>query len=212
MSPLYRWLADNTHPRSVSAAARRRRFRWFRETMRLTPEDRILDVGGAGEAWTGSGLEGQVTLLNLDPAQAGGPIRNVVGDACDMDMFGPAQFDVAFSNSVIEHVGDWRRQQRFAAEVKRVARRYWVQTPWRHFPIEPHMLFPLFQYLPPAAQRAVATRWKYSHFHRYGQDVLAELALLRLLTASEMRALFPDSTLRIERVLGIPKSVIAYRR
>ncbi len=61
--------------------------------------------------------------------------------------FGDREFDIAFSNSVIEHVPP-ELQAAFAAEVSRVADRYFVQTPNRYFPIEPHYQLPLFQFLP----------------------------------------------------------------
>jgi hypothetical protein len=208
---LFSRLADNQNPASLSAHLRARRFSQFLKTLRVTTSDRILDVGGTPDTWRGSGLEGQITLLNLDHHGAEAPpFRYVQGDACRMD-FGMGEFDVVFSNSVIEHVGDPGRQRSFASEVARVGRRYWVQTPWRHFPIEPHMLFPLFQYLPASAQRAVGLHWKHSHFRRNGHDILDELARLRLLTIREMKSLFPDGRVHCETVLGVPKSVIASR-
>lgn len=112
-----------------------------------------------------------------------------------------------FSNSVIEHVGDPARQKRFGDEVRRVGRRYWVQTPYRHFPVEPT----LFQYLPPAGQRWVGLRWKYSHLKRNREDVLDELSRLRLLDRRELRAIFPDAAVLSERVLGLTKSLAAFR-
>jgi 2-polyprenyl-3-methyl-5-hydroxy-6-metoxy-1,4-benzoquinol methylase len=60
-------------------------------------------------------------------------------------------FDIVFSNSVIEHVGDAESQQQFAHEIARVGRAYWVQTPNRRFPVEPHLLTPFLHFLP--------TRW-----------------------------------------------------
>lgn len=208
---MFERLAYSESPDSLSTRLRARRFRLFRESLRVAPTDRILDVGGLADTWRGSGLESQVTLLNLRPVAEIAPFRYVQGDACRMDAFAAGEFDVAFSNSVIEHVGDAERQRSFAREVARVAGRYWVQTPWRHFPIEPHVLFPFFQYLPPGAQRAVALRWKYSHFKRHGHDILDELARLRLLTVREMKSLFPGARIHLERVLGFPKSVIAAR-
>lgn len=208
---LFSRLADNEDPDSLSARMRARRFRSFLDALRVTGVDRILDVGGTEETWQGSGLESQITLLNLTHGPPVPPFRYVQGDACRMDAFRSGEFDVVFSNSVIEHVGDEERQRAFAGEVARVGGRYWVQTPWRHFPIEPHMLFPGFQYLPAPVQRMVGLRWKHSHFRRNGQDVLDELQRLRLLTIREMRALFPGARIQLETVLGWPKSVIAIR-
>ena len=190
---------------------RRRRFQWFLATLAVKPGATILDVGGTEATWRGSGLESNVTLLNQAYGATLPTLRHVTGDACAMTMFGDSTFDVVFSNSVIEHVGDRRRQASFASEVARVGRRYWVETPYRHFPLEPHALFPFFQYLPPRMQRGVAQRWKYSHFRRYHKNVEEELSRLRLLSAGEMKTLFPDARVQFERVLGLPKSVVAYR-
>jgi hypothetical protein len=211
--PALRWLADSGERDSLSARFRRRRFAWFVEELRITPADRILDLGGDEAAWLSTPYRDRVTVANIAPAPARTALPYVQADACDLGaVFDTGAFDVVFSNSVIEHVGDPARQRRFADEVRRVGRKYWVQTPYRHFPIEPHFLFPLFQYLPPGGQRWVGLRWKYSHLRRHGEDVLAELQRLRLLDRTDLRAAFPDATLLSERVLGLTKSLIAYRR
>jgi hypothetical protein len=206
-----RLLADNSDPRSLSSRLRRRRFQWFLATLAVKPGTTILDVGGTEATWRGSGLEDHVTLLNLAYGETRPALRHVTGDACAMTMFADGAFDVVFSNSVIEHVGDLDRQAAFASEVARVGQRYWVETPYRHFPLEPHALFPFFQYLPRPTQLAVARRWKYSHFRRYHKNIEDELARLRLLTAPEMRRLFPRGPVRFERIGGLPKSIVAYR-
>ena len=74
--------------------------------------------------------------------------KSIIGDARNMKMFRDKKFDLVFSNSVIEHVGDYFQQQRMAEEIYRVGNCYFVQTPNRYFPIEPHFLFPFFNFLP----------------------------------------------------------------
>jgi methyltransferase family protein len=210
----FRRLADNSDPGSLAARFRRRRFRWFAAQLGARPGDRILDVGGASATWAGSPFERSVTLLNVKDQPAPPGVTCIVGDGCDMSGLRDGSFDVVFSNSVIEHVGDASRQKSFADEVRRVGRRYWVQTPYRHFPLEAHLLFPFFQYLPPRAQAEIARRWPYSHYRREGlpeAEMLSEVAALRLLDARQMRALFPDGRLIYERVALMPKSLIAFR-
>lgn len=209
---LLRRLADPADPTSASARFRRRRFEWFVEKLSVTHRDRILDLGGNEAAWLSTPYRDRVTVANIAPPPPTAVLPYVRADACDLgSVFDTGAFDVVFSNSVIEHVGDPARQKQFGDEVRRVGRRYWVQTPYRHFPVEPHFLFPLFQYLPPAGQRWVGLRWKYSHLKRNGEDVLDELSRLRLLDRRELRAIFPDAALLSERVLGLTKSLVAFR-
>src|SRR5262249_14214647 len=113
----------------------------------------ILDVGGTQTVWEAIRLVDQpdvhITILNLQREECPYKnVRSVVGDARDMRHFHDCQFNIAYSNSVIEHVGGIDQMPKRASEVRRVGRRYFVQTPYRYFPIEPHFVFPLFQFLP----------------------------------------------------------------
>ncbi|HEV2448400.1 MAG TPA: methyltransferase domain-containing protein, partial [Candidatus Sulfopaludibacter sp.] len=130
--------------------------------------------------------------------------------------FRDGAFDVVFSNSVIEHVGDGESQRRFAREVARVGRGYWVQTPNRWFPVEQHLFTPLVHWLPRRWQRAIVPRcnlWcllvrvtpdrRRFYIEHYLSDV-------RLLSAGEVRDLFPGASVIRERVCGWTKSLVAY--
>ena len=91
-----------------------------------------------GISWFAQDALGEIVFVSLPD----------VGDAVDMPGISDGAFDVVFSNSVIEHVETYENQRRMAAEIRRVGRRYFVQTPNRHFPLEPHFLVPGFQLLP----------------------------------------------------------------
>src|ERR1700688_4755516 len=130
----------------MASRFRRARVRKFAELLGPgTAELRILDVGGTAEFWLRHRDELSravaVTVLNRSlECQPSFPwINCVVGDARDLRMFGDQQFDMCFSNSVIEHI-DAAGQVRMAQEIRRVARGYFVQTPNAHFPLEPHFL------------------------------------------------------------------------
>jgi 2-polyprenyl-3-methyl-5-hydroxy-6-metoxy-1,4-benzoquinol methylase len=98
----------------------------------------------------------QITLINVKPCETSyNNISLIVGDARDIHQFREHQFDVVYSNSVIEHVGDPTDMQRMAQEVRRVSKSYFMQTPYRYFPIEPHFVFPFFQFLPRTVQIAL---------------------------------------------------------
>lgn len=122
------------------------------------------------------------------------------------------QFGLAFSNSVIEHVGGWEDQRRFAAEIRRVGRSYWVQTPNRWFPVEPHLIGVFIHFLPFRIQRKLV-RWftVWGWVNKPSQQQIDDFIRdTRLLTEREMRALFPDAQIYYERVLFLfKKSFIA---
>ncbi len=189
-----------------------RRFRQFLDQLKISVGDSILDVGGLPQTWEGTGLESNVTIVNLQvDVQRKPALRWVIGDACNLNMFRDNEFDVVFSNSVIEHVGDMDRQRCMASEIQRVARRYWVQTPHKHFPLEIHFLFPCFQYFPRNARVRIANVWPLSHAKMLGLDPIYELDHIWLLTRNQFSSLFPQARILTERVLGMPKSLIAIK-
>jgi hypothetical protein len=140
-------------------------------------------------------------------------MTSVVGDACDMPS-GLPTVDVVYSNSVIEHVGGHWRRQRFAEGIRGAADRYWVQTPYRYFPIEPHFLAPGLQHLPRAVQAQIVIRWPIGNYAivRDRATALRRLMGIELLSRSELAAYFPSATIERERLVGLTKSLIAVER
>ena len=192
---------------------RRRRMDRFFANVAPSPESRVLDVGGTAQTWMGESnghAQFPVTLLNIRKYDEVDSDRftSVEADATNLP-FADNAFDIAFSNSVIEHVGTWEKQQLFAREVSRVARNLWVQTPARSFPIEAHLLAPYIQYLPKKLQHRIV-RWTPRGILQ--PEVVHEIVdEVRLLTCGEMKRLFPDCLILKERVLGLTKSYIAVR-
>jgi hypothetical protein len=86
-----------------------------------------------------------------------------------------------------------------------VGRGWFVQTPHRAFPIDAHTWLPLTNFLSHDAARRLVSATDAFWVKKCG------VADWHLLGTEEMRALFPDGSLHIERVAGLPKSVIAYR-
>ena len=137
------------------------------------------------------------------------PFR-VQGDACDPPAHvRDAEFDLVYSNSLIEHVGGHARRCDFASVVHAMASRHWVQTPYRYFPIEPHWLFPGLQFLPQRARAWAIQRWPLSSFRPNSELALRHVLEVELLSQTEMKYYFPRSELLKERVLGLTKSIIA---
>jgi hypothetical protein len=197
----------------VNGHFRRRRMRRFYALVAPEPSASVLDIGGTSQTWTTeSDGEGSfpVTLVNIRRYDAveGERFTMSQGDATQLP-FEDKTFDVAFSNSVIEHVGPWEKQQAFAREARRVARRLWIQTPARSFPIEAHLLAPYIQYLPKKAQHTLA--WLTPRGLMSPEVVHEIIDEVRLLTYKELQQLFPDCQILRERLLGMTKSYIAVR-
>ena len=195
---------------------RRRRMRAFQRSFRPTESTTILDVGGTPFNWELAGIRSQLTLLNLSPSEGFDALpanyRLVEGSGTQLE-FADGAFDVAFSNSLIEHLASWEQQRAFAREVRRVARGLWVQTPARGFPIEPHLMTPFFHYLPLTWQRRLLRNFSvWGLLARPSRKAMDDfLRQTRLLGYQEMRELFPDCEIRRERFLGLTKSYVAVR-
>lgn len=187
----------------------------FARELRITAATRVLDIGGTPECWELLGVRPHLVLLNTPRAgeDLAGAAEWVAGDGRRLP-FRDQCFDVVFSNSVIEHVGDTASQQAFAREVARVGRAYWVQTPNRWFPVEQHLLTPFIHWLPKRWQRVLVPRgtvWgaltrttedrRRFYFEHYLNDV-------RLLGPGEFTRLFPGARVIRERFAGITKSLI----
>jgi SAM-dependent methyltransferase len=181
---------------------RKQRCELFASLCLKSGRDTILDVGcGSGTLVERHNTENPITALDLLPEngqffRGQENVRFVAADAAAMP-FPDGSFDVAFSNSVIEHLPVGRRSA-YAREVRRVARRYFVQTPNKHFPVEPHLWIPFAQYLPQRVRQQLERR-------------LLDGEQIHLLTAPELESLFPDAEIVRERFLGVTKSLIAVR-
>ena len=197
--------------------------RRFGSVFSFSGDVRILDVGGTPEIWSLLPLPeaARVVLLNMPRADAmresaAAGLEYVHGDGCQLP-FADQSFDIVFSNSVIEHVGGRDAQARFAREVARAGRGYWVQTPNRYFPIETHLLTPIVHLLPRRWRGFIVRRFTvWQWIHRPAPDekqfyIEHFISDIRLLTADDMLALFPDAVILRERFLMFTKSLIAYR-
>jgi hypothetical protein len=162
----------------------------FHELIQPTADTTVVDVGvadapfgeGEGQAHTHNFFEAlypwpeRITAVGNVPlehfATAFPQIPRVVADGRDLP-FADGEFDVAFSNAVVEHVGGREDQERFVHELCRVSKRVFVTTPNRLFPVDPHTLLPFLHWLPDGRRPA-------------------RLAGIRPLSARELRSLFPQ--------------------
>jgi SAM-dependent methyltransferase len=175
----------------VATRARARRHARFFALTRLAPGARVLDVGCGSIGLRA--LEPGLDITGVDlferPSYPGTFVR---ADAAEGLPFAPDEFDLVYCSSVIEHVAPARRDA-FAAEVRRVGRGWFVQTPARSFPIEPHSLLPGAHWLPERARRP---------YWRLG--AAGQWEAISLLGRRELEALFGRA--RAERVAGLTKS------
>lgn len=195
----------------ISARSRARKFDLFMELVGPSENDTVLDVGvdpgGYGDDLLGVGTTNffeamypwprQITALGLHDGVAFTKrhpgVQYVQGDGTNLP-FASFGFDVVFSNAVIEHVGDWDAQRRFANEIRRVAPDYFVTTPNKHFPVETHTRIPFVHWLPKNLRDRIYVKtgkaWAQTNFH--------------LLSASDMRVLFPDA-----RIINLGMTIVA---
>jgi Methyltransferase domain len=177
----------------ISLRSRKRKLELFLNELRPSSETTVLDVGvdehvfGEGDMCKTLNFfeehypwPDRITALGLYEGQgfrARYPrIRYVQGDACALP-FDDGEFDVVFSNAVVEHVGDEDAQRAFVAELCRVARGVFVTTPNRWFPVDVHTLLPAVHWLPDRPRNAL--------LRRLGREGIAPLG------PRQFRALFP---------------------
>ena len=208
--------------------ARRKRAALFRALFPDAMERSILDLGGSDGSHFAMVVPDHknVTIADidrrqLDKAEAKFGFKTRQIDGTLTLPFDDGEFDIVFCSSVIEHVtgpkdkvGKIRDtaifkaeavplQQKFANEIRRIGRGYFVQTPYKHFPIESHTNSPgVVMLLPRAAQLEIWKRWPTC---RHAPD-------FNLLTVKDMRRFFPGAEIHRELALGLTKSIMAVKR
>ena len=195
----------------VSNFSRKKRGKLFSKI--ITPRENmtILDIGGQPEIWDFIKIPLRITCLNLPGIatidhQTHHEIIYVEGDGCNMPEFHAGQFDFVFSNSVIEHVGDDKKRKQFANEVRRISKNYWIQTPYKYFPIEAHCGMPFWWLYPQVMRSFFITRWR-KKLPMWTQMVEGT----DVVSIEEMKALFPESNM-LKEWLIFPKSLIVFSK
>jgi SAM-dependent methyltransferase len=196
---LYATAKQGWRTRAASVVALRARGARHEQLFALTGatrETRIVDIGCGTLGLRRHAPDHDITGVDL-VARPEYPGRLVVADVLAGLPFADGEFDLAYCSSVVEHIAPPQRAA-FAAELRRVARGWYVQTPAFSFPIEPHALLPFAHWLPPAVRRpywriGVAGAWE-------------EIELLR---RAEMRELFGEPV--AERAGPLVKSWISVK-
>jgi SAM-dependent methyltransferase len=195
---------------AISLRSRRRKLRLFLDELRPTAQTTVLDVGVDELAFGEGGGCGtlnffeelypwpdRITALGLHDGDAFRtrypPVHYVQGDACALP-FADGEFDVVFSNAVIEHVGGRERQRRLVSEALRVGRRVFLTTPNRWFPIEVHTRLPFVHWLPEGAAHRI--------YDLAGKSFAKELDLL---SRRSLESLFPGRV----RIVSLGLTLVA---
>ena len=221
------WLTDYANPRSFGSRFRARRIAPMVKLIEKTYQEyghaNLLDIGGRKIYWnilppgTLKQNKVKITVLNL-PSDLKGEDDEIFehksGNACDLPEYQDNAFHIIHSNSVIEHVGGWPQMKAFAKEVRRLAPRLFVQTPYYWFPVEPHYITPFFHWMPKPFQVQLLRRFKLGNRGRARNldDALTRLEdIPRMLDQKTFRLLFPDCHIAKERFCLLTKSLIALR-
>jgi len=210
------FIRDHKVASYFSERMRLKRFALFSALIKTLPHPvHILDVGGTQSFWEDMGLcdsdKVHVTLINILNIPVTRPnFVSLLGDARSMGQFSDNQFEVVFSNSVIEHVGGYNDQKRMADEVRRVGKRYFVQTPNRYFPIDPHYVFPCFHFFPFAVRIRVLKHYYKLDDKRAQEQAIRSMKGIKLLSLRELKSLFPEAKVYCERLWLFTKSFVAY--
>ena len=195
-----------------SKNARGERMANFAKLFGFAPGVRILDLGGQPGIWEFIETPLDITILNLPGIATEAPPNSihkftfVEGDACNVEAYDEKSFDAVFSNSVIEHVGGDDKQASFAGEVRRLADRYWVQTPSIWFPVKAHTGMPFWFVLPGFVRAAFIRRWE--------KKLPAWTGMVKgttVISRRSMKRFFADAALTTERKFMFPKSYTAYK-
>ena len=177
----------------------------------------IVDIGGTESFWDTVGINFlkkmnvKITLVNLKKTQIKNKniFKSIIGDGCKL-RFKDKKFDISFSNSVIEHVGDCKMMKKFASEMKRTAKVFYCQTPNFWFPIEPHFLFPFFHFFPDLLKMMIVKNFSIGHYKKAKNDLeaLKIIGDAKLITKKKLITFFDKGKVYEEKFCMMTKSLI----
>jgi predicted SAM-dependent methyltransferase len=209
-------LVNYHNPKSLGNRFRNQRFKIFNQFLeKFDGPIKILDVGGSATFWKNRDFQKSdinVTLLNLNEVEVhDSRFQSVKGDATDLSQFKDNEYDIVFSNSVIEHLYSKENQYKMAREVMRVGKFFFVQTPNKNFIMEAHFVLPFFQFLPKNIQLFILTKTRFSRGKKREVAWAADyIDQLRLISYNELKKMFNPCKIIKEKFFGLNKSYTAH--
>jgi len=199
---IFRKITNIENSNSITTKIRQENFRIFKTlALSYNRKVKILDLGGTQEYWemmkyTDPNLI-EITLINLDDTRVTLPNFSLVKmNVLDLDI-SKLECDIIFSHSLIEHISN---KERFAKMIRDSGKSYFIQTPNKYFPIEPHFLVPLFQFFP---------IWlKFWYIETFRKESLHEVESINLLSRGDLMKLFPNSTISGRKIFGLTQSFV----
>jgi len=218
---------------SFSKKARERRASVFRSAFHLDENTKILDLGSETGSNIHSVLQGTpvkpentyIADIDIELIEEGknkfGYIPVLISESEKLP-FDDYFFDIIYCSSVIEHVTVekdqvWSlysglefkkkaltRQKYFASDIQRVGKQYFVQTPYKHFPVESHSWLPFISWLP---RRVLIPVLKFTNLFW----VKKTSPDWHLLNKTEMSSLFEGANIVDERSFGLTKSIMVIK-
>jgi ubiquinone/menaquinone biosynthesis C-methylase UbiE len=179
----------------------------------INKSTKIIDIGGTPINWQYIEANPNLLLVNIFmPKVLNKKFKYLVADGKQLPFVNQA-FDIAYSNSVIEHLCDFEEQLKFADEVQRIGKKYYVQTPNKYFPVEPHYITPFIHFFPKSVQKKLLRYFSiWGLITKPSKESIEKIVNeINLLGPKEMKKLFPDSKVIFERFLLMTKSIIAIK-
>jgi len=196
---------------NLSEKSREKKYKLFLDIIKPTKENTILDVGSGPGTFLEKRYINKENIIALDInseylkdlKKKYPKVKTKLGSALKLP-FEDNSIDIVFSNAVIEHIGNYKNQQQFAKEMQRVGKKWFVTTPNKWFPFEPHFLVPFYQFVPKKVQKFLS---KHVNVGRYKKGTWQDI---NLISARIFKKLFPTSKIMKNRITIFPETLICY--
>ena len=206
--------------RAIRTNAAKNRSRIFRRYIANLPRPlSIIDLGGASDMWKRWGVteldQLHLTLVNnhhidkshQEEAPFGSYIQKQTEDVLTLSPSFLRGFDLTSREA----------QLRLAAAIMQSGRPYFIQVPNKKSLVDPHFphpFAPFFASFPMRLRAALLTLHSLGSGNRSPnyQEALKRMRFYTPIGATDLKDIFPEAEIEIERIFGMPISLIAIRK